>query len=234
MAKYIILLGIFITPLHLLSQTEGRMRMQRYIFDADPDWNNVKITTRVWYCGSQSVQEVSDIAMISDSLGKRTTVKVKYYLFIDSASNLHLYFTSFSDTAVLVAKSNKPDLFSKYGGWNLYSKIEFEYDRMLRMDDTVVDGKQLRRYTLIKAKGKDLFNFVFFASCSKTSLPLMYIPSIARKIGCPIVRMDTYYNGRLSGRMDIEYVTAHLSAAEKKVFRAWQRRSKDEVTTPRR
>jgi hypothetical protein len=228
------LIGFFITPLHLLSQTEGRMRMQRYIFDANSDWNNVKITTNVWYCGSQSVQEVSDIAFISDSLGKRTTVNVKYYLFIDSALNLHLYFTSFSDTAVLVAKSNKPDLFSKYGGWNLYSKVEFDYDRMLSMDDTVVNGKQLSRYNLIKTKGKDLFNFIFFASCSQKSLPLIYVRSIARKIGCPIIRMDTYYNGQLSGRMDIDYVTTQLSTAEKKVFRAWQRRSKDVRSLPRR
>lgn len=223
-AKYLILLSFFLSPLYLLSQSEGKIQMQRSIFDADQYWNNVKIATKVWYCGSQSIQEVSDIAMTSDSSGKHITVNIKYYLFIDSLLNLHLYFTSFSDTAALIAKSNKPDLFSKYGGWNLYSKVEFEFDRMVHMKDTSINRRQLGRYDLIKAKGKDLFKFAVFVSCSNKNLPLIYIPSIARKIGCPIIRMDSYYNGQLSSRMDIEYVPGRLSAAEKKVFKTWSKK----------
>lgn len=85
MAKYIIFLSFFIIPLHLLSQNEGSIRMQRSIFEPDPDWNNLKITRKVWYCGSRSIQEVSNIDMADDNLGKRRSGFVKYYLFIDSA-----------------------------------------------------------------------------------------------------------------------------------------------------
>jgi hypothetical protein len=226
MTKYIILLGIFLPPLYSCSQIEGKIQMQRYVFDVNPNGNNFKITTTVWYSGAQSIQEVPTLVMTNDTLGRKVTTKVKYLLFIDSVSKMHLYFQSFSDTAVLVAKSNKADLFSKYGGWDLYSPVEFEYDSMRRMDDTVINGKQLTQYSLLKTKDKDLFNFVVYGLCSDKKLPLIYIPTIARRIGCPIVRMDTYYNGRFTGRIDIKYITGQLSVAEKTVFRAWQQKSK--------
>ena len=165
--------------------------------------------------------------MTKTKTSKSPKIEVKYYLFIDSASNKHLYFMNFSDTAKFVAKSGNSDLFSKYGGWNLYSKAEFEHDKMERMADTIIDGKRLSRYNLFKARGKDhLFNFIVYGSCFEKNLRILYLPSIAKRIGCPIVRMDTYYNGQLTGRMDIEYVSNRLSAQEINVFRAWQKRAK--------
>ena len=159
-------------------------RMQRYIFDSDPDRNNIKVTTTVWYSGAQSIQEVPTMDMTKTKTSKSPKIEVKYYLFIDSASNKHLYFMNFSDTAKFVAKSGNSDLFSKYGGWNLYSKAEFEHDKMERMADTIIDGKRLSRYNLFKARGKDhLFNFIVYGSCFEKNLRILYLPSIAKRIG---------------------------------------------------
>lgn len=220
MGKYLILLSIVVIPLYSLCQYEGTLEMQRSLLDAAPKGDIRKITIKIWYLGRQSIQQVPSIAITQDTI---SNLQVKYYLFIDSASSNHAYFTSFSDTAQLIAYSVKPDLFSKYGGWNLHSKEQFEFDNIQRLNDTVIRSKRFVRYNLTKPAGSDLFNFIVYGSCAEKHR-ILYVPSISKRIGCPVLRMDTYYNGRLTGIMQIEYGIKKLSAYERRVFNAWQKR----------
>jgi hypothetical protein len=223
MSIYVVLFGILIAPLHSCSQVQvqGRIIMKRYIFDADPERKSVEIATNVWYCGNQSIQEVPSIDMITTSTENSVKTPVKYYLLIDSASGWHVYFRNFADTAQVIAKSRKQDLFSKYGGWNLYASRKFEYDSKRQLTDTIIEGNRLTRHDLFRIRDKDSFNFITYASCLHYNEKIWYLLSIAKQIGCPVIRMDTYYNGRLTGKMEIEYTSHELSHYERKVFEAW-------------
>lgn len=223
MINYVIFPGLLLGWISAFSQVEGKMSISRHLFDADPDHKHIKITTNVWYFGHQTIQDVPTLEMTSNSAEKTLKIPVKYYLYIDSASNRHGYFRHFSDTARTIVKSKNSEIILKYGGWDLYSKKKFDYDTMRSLGDTLVNGRNLSRYSFIKVKDKDSFNFIVYASRSDYKQKIWYLLPISKQIGYPVIRMDTYYNGRLTGKIEIEYTASHLTPSERQIFRAWQK-----------
>jgi hypothetical protein len=109
MIKYVIFFCFVFSSGSSFSQVEGKMSMTRHLFDADPDHKHIKITTNVWYCGYQTIQEVPTLEMTSNSNENTLKIPIKYYLYIDSPSNRHAYFKNFADTARSIAKSKNSE-----------------------------------------------------------------------------------------------------------------------------
>ena len=208
-------------PLQVHSQVQGKAELEHYTFNPDMPNKGLKINIRIWYQGSQSIQEVPFIDSRQNSTGAHTMVYVKYYLFIDTTQNQFFYYDSFSDTSKLIINFKGGNPFEKYGGWNLHSNKKFDYDDSKKITDTNINGSNYNRYRFRKIKDGKINDFILYALLKKRDVPVKYLKPFAEEIGCTVFRMDTYYEGRLTGIHQIKYLSDTLTDEEKRVFKAW-------------
>jgi hypothetical protein len=211
-------------PLKVHSQLQGKVRLDYYSVNPNNPNETFKISTAVWYNGNKSIQEVPHIITKTDSTGTKTKVDVKYYLFINSLSHEYFYYRNFSDTSKLAKHFKGGDPIEKYGGWDLYSTKKFDYDSSKKLVDTVIDGTNYSRYRFCKIRNGKTIDFILYATCEIKDLPVQYFKPFRKEISCPIIRQDTYFEGRLTGINRLQYVSDTLTSEEKKVFQSWQKK----------
>jgi hypothetical protein len=208
------------------SQVQGKVKLDHYSVNQDSSKEIFKISHVVWYSGNQSIQEVPHINIRTDSTGSETNIYIEYYLFIDSNSHQYFYYRNFSDTARLVKHFKKTAPFEKYGGWDLYFVKKFDYDESKKITDTIIDGINYERYRYRKVNNGKTIDFILYASCEIKDLPVQYFKPFRKEISCPIVRQDTYFEGRLTGINRFQSISDTLTNEEEKVFQSWRKKIK--------
>jgi len=193
--------------------------MDRIIVDRDDPKKNVKMSTMIWYLGTKSIQEVPSIDSKTDSTRTSITVSVKYYLFIDSDLHTYIYFSTFSDTATIINYSKETKLFNKYGGWDPYPAKSFDYDSYVKITDTILNGISYNRHRFRKIIDGKKNDYIIYTCCKNKNAPIKYLRPVSEQIGCPVVRMEMYFNHKLTGTTEFHYLTDTLTDAEVKVFK---------------
>jgi len=221
-----IILFLLVISINLYSQPQGKVKLDHYTFNTDKSIQDLKISAIIWYNGSRSIQEVPHLNINTDSTGTSTNSYVKYYLFIDSEEHQFFYYGNFSDTSKAIMHFTKIIPFEKYGGWDLYSNKLFKYNECKKLTDTVINGNRYSRYRLRKFNNDDINEFILYAICERKDVPIKYLKSFSEKIGCPIIRMDTYFADQLAGIAQITYISDSLTSYELKVFEAWEKNFK--------
>lgn len=211
-------------PFQAHSQVQGKVELDRNMFNAEKPSESVKIRASVSYKGNQSIQEVPYLDIKTDSTGiTHTNVDVKYYLFIDPDLHEYFYYRNFSDTSKVVMHCKGGNPFEKYGGWDLYSDKKFDYDESQKLANTVISSNDYSRYRFRKIKNGKADDFILYTLCGKKEIPIIYLKPFSKEIGCPVVRLDTYYEGRLVSITQLQYISDTLTSKEKRVFQAWQK-----------
>jgi hypothetical protein len=203
------------------SQNQGKVRLDRLIADRDDSGKDLKMSTMIWYLGSNSIQEISTIDIKSDSTGTYTTTSISHYLFIDPNLQTYIYFKTFSDTALIIKYSRGAKVFDKYGGWDLYSTKMFDYDSYMKTTDTTLNGISYSRHRFRKIVDRKKTDYVIYTNCQTPNIPVKYLKPVGERIGCPVIRMETYFNSRLTGITELHYIADTLTDAEIKVFQTW-------------
>ncbi len=206
------------TSIQTFSQIQGKVKLERLIIDRDDPKNNLKMNTTIWYTGTKSIQEVPAINIETDSTGTYTKTSIKHYLLIDPSLQTYIYFSSFSDTSSIINYTKGINPFDKFGGWDLYSNKVFDYDSYIKITDTILDGVSYNRHRFRKIVDNKKNDFIIYTRCEKKRIPIKYLKPLGDKIGCPVIRMEIYFDGRLTGITQLHCLSETLTDAEAKVF----------------
>ncbi|MEI9944970.1 MAG: hypothetical protein WDN26_12235 [Chitinophagaceae bacterium] len=163
----------------------------------------------------------------TDSTGTKTNIYVKYYLFIDTDLRQYFYYGNFSDSSKAIIHFKGKNQFAKYGGWDLYSNKEFEYDSRLKLTDTTINEIVFNRNKFHRGNNNASNDFILYTVCEKENIPIRYMKSLSEKLGCPVTRMDTYYEGRLVAIDQFQYVSDTLTNEEIRIFSAWKKKCRE-------
>ena len=213
-------------PLQVYSQLKGKAELNRYMVNPDKPTENLTTKITIWYLGNQSIQEVPYLDSKTDSTGTHTNAYIKYYLFIDPDLHQYFYYRSFSDTSKLLKHYKGVNPIKDQGGWDLYSNKEFNYESCKKLIDTLIDANNYSRYSFRKISNGKTNDFILYTNCEIKGVPIRYLKPFSKKLGCPVTRMDIYYEGRLTGISQFQYVSYTLMNEELKVFDAWKKNEK--------
>lgn len=209
---------------HSQAQIQGVIVVHNYFFGVDGPTAKppLDIKFRVWFKGSQSIQEVPELIFSEDSSGSKASVIIKSHSYLDPDNNVCYNYASFSDTAKVLEWYSDMDSVVKKGGKNFYSNKRFEYDSSMNLSDTIVNGVNYGRIKLNKTVNGNKGHLIVYYRCDKKQLLIKTFKNVSDSIGCPIVRDDSYLNGKLFMIGEFEFVSDKLSESELKVFKAWE------------
>jgi hypothetical protein len=225
MGKFLIL--FWLIPLQVHPQIQGKIKLNYYTFNPNNPNEFSSLDQTVWYLGNQSIQNIPTLDIKTDSTGTHMSTFVKYYLFIDPSSRKYFYYDGFSDTARLIKHFKKISPITKHGGWDMYANVKgFEYENSIKLSDTIFDGNVYGRYKFPKNTNGELNVFIAYVKDEKFDIPIKLFKFFSDRINQTIVRMDTYYQGRLVGIMQLQYLSEKLTSEEEKIFKRWNRETK--------
>ena len=208
------------------SQNEGIVTEHLYMFRPG---DTIEVKLRVLYRNNQTIQEVPQLNIVEDSSGKRTFTKILHYSYLDPGKNVCYNYRNFSDTAKVIKRYSNIDSVRIKGGWNFYSNKDFQYNSSTSLQDTVINGINYSRIRLDKDINGIGIYFHLYLRCDKKGTLIKYFKPISDKIGCPIVRIDTYEQNNLTISHEIEFVSDKLSQEEVKVLETWERNAEKQL-----
>lgn len=203
----------------LFSQSQGVLVINRHLFEPD---TTIVVKFRILYLNNQSIQEVPQLNIIEDSLGKRNFTKILHFGYLNTDENVCFNYVNFSDTARVIQYYNNIDSIGNGGGWNFYSNKKFQYDNLSELNDTLIDNVNYKRIQLNKIVGVSPISFHVFIRCDKSKVPVSFFKLLSTQIGCPIARVDTYKGGRIITSSEIQYISDTLSKKQLRVFEKWE------------
>lgn len=171
-----------------------------------------------------SIQEVKHIDFKVDSAARSSEVSLLYFLLIDPGSQQYLYYSSFSDTSRLLYRFEGVNPVPKMGGWDMYSPKKFDYTSYRKIPDTCINRKVYGRFLFERASQGFANLLILYTDCKQSPRPVSYLKPFHQITGCPVVRMDTYSNGKLVGISQLVYVSEKLAPEERKVFTALEKK----------
>jgi hypothetical protein len=223
-----ILLALF-TGCYSQEQRQGVVMVHTYFFGNDDTSSSLpimKVSVKILFKGNLSIQEVPLINFFKDSSDEKTTFKIKHYSYLDPEKNLCLNFKNFSDTAMIFKFYSNIDSVQVDGGWNFLSDQRFQYESLIPLSDTVMDGVTYGRVRLNKKFNNNNANLDVYTNCAKKGLLIKLFKPLSDSLGCPIVRDDSFIQNKLFMTRELEFVSDDLSQDELRVFEAWENNAK--------
>lgn len=217
--------------------------IKQRLFNKETNTSVVPAYTRdimAWYKDSLVICEGDHVDIETDSSGKETWKNYPgEYTFIDLRERSFYEYYNFSDTARIVDTYLQRDSGRTKRGWNFFSNQAFFSPEAERLSDTIINRikyQRLRDTKIIdisnpeeqKIFGKKQVQVkVGYIRCDLKTPVFSSDKIFEKKTGCVIIRTD-YINppGRPNLIVEIEYVRNKLTAAERKVFKAWERNAK--------
>jgi hypothetical protein len=222
--KITLVLNFLCLSLATIAQVEGKAVLERVMVDSEDSSRNIKTGSTIWYRDDMSIQEVKHIDLKVDSAARSPKVSLLYFLLIDPGSQQYLYYSSFSDTSRLLYRFEGMNPVSRMGGWDMYSPKKFDYTSYRKIPDTSINGKVYGRFLFERASEGLANHLILYTDCKEPSRPVSYLKPFYSITGCPVVRMDTYSNGKLVGISQLVYLSDTLSPEERKVFTALEKK----------
>jgi len=205
-------------------QDQGAIIIKRYLFEPGITMN---IDSKILYKNRLSIQEVVELNTREDSSGKSFFTKVLFYTYLDPDKNLCYNYKSFSDTAKFINYYTNMDSTIINGGWNFYSNQKNFYDSLIDLKDTVINRVEYKRIRVDnETKNKKIYSNIYFFRCDRVGLLVNFNKSLSDKIGCSVVRVDTWKENKLITTVEILFLSDQLSKDEIKVFKAWENNAK--------
>ena len=114
-----------------------------------------------------------------------------------------------------------------HGCWNVYSNQKNFYDSLIDLKDTVINRVEYKRIRVDnETKNKKIYSNIYFFRCDRVGLLVNFNKSLSDKIGCSVVRVDTWKENKLITTVEILFLSDQLSKDEIKVFKAWENNAK--------
>ena len=203
----------------------------KYIYD-ELFWPELKI----FYCDSLIVEQIKYLYMENKVMHTNRRTEVDHYTFIDLRHRMFYDYTSFSDTGRLIKKYSQPDSVPVFSGWNFYNFENIPASGPSQiLPDTNIDGKDYKRYRFVNRHKKDSLTLndvtIAYADCKKKGTMFQYDKQFSEETGCPLIRMDKYFDGSKGPFTNISAVLLFdrnsLTQKEIEIFKKWEQYAKD-------
>jgi hypothetical protein len=207
---------------------QGVVQVKRIIYDnSNFSNNNIVVNYKIWFWGTTTIQEVPELNFFEDTSGKRiTTTRILHYSYINPTDRIYVDYSNFSDTSAQKKAHISIDSIKEGGAWDFYSSVPFQYSKISRITDSIIDGINYNRLRIDKRNNNntDIY-LLLYTRCDKKGVIISNLKNLSDSIGCPILRTETYNlsDGRITSSLLIDYTSNSLSPKEIQVFEAWKK-----------
>jgi|GEM_PF-3246179 len=202
------------------NKTEGVVKAFQHVYNGDQNGlPSFTISYRIWYRGNTSIQEIPIVNFVQDTLGKTSvTVAITHYSYINPDTETYCSFPQMSLGLKDIKYFSEIDSVLKDGALDLYSDQPFEYEKIVRMRDTLENGVEYQRYRVLKTINNINVEIESYLRCDKKGTIVTFLKSISDSLKCPIVKTNVYENGQLASVGEFEYLSNTLSSDEIRIF----------------
>ncbi len=194
-------------------------------------------STKTWYKDSIVIQERLGLRGHTSVDGTyKRWVELIGYTLIDLRRGWFYHYKTFTDTAALVGKWEQNDSasFAKYGWtWTFYNEnqgLMAPAREPLPLSDTVRMGIHYKRFIFPRTnRDSSKTWFVAYFQCDRKGTFFQLNKALSRKMGCPLTRYETIPQdtNSIAVAEEVEFVRDSLTAAELKVFAAWEKKARE-------
>ncbi len=189
---------------------------------AKPFWD---FNDKIWFKDSLAIEEVRFIKMHEEPGGiSCLEYPISHYRFSDLRKGFIYEFNSFRDSAGLIRKYTYADSIMPVGGWG------FNYNRNgdgthVLLPDTVIDNVSYKRAKISRGTEDQPYIVLCYSRCDKKGTVFNLIPNLSTVIGCPITRTYVFSPRRIGLHLtqEVKFIADTLTAAEQRVFDAWEK-----------
>ena len=249
-AYIIVLFSGFITcPLHNTNRSlnstqsiEGKVELiaRIYRFDSTNNFlrSGILISNTIWCKDSSQIHQVKGVVTTSTNRVTETTFPVYGYLYKYFPTETIYEYGSFSDTARLLQKFGFYDSVMLKAGQPFYEGRTADPPIFLKaLNHTVIDGKKYKREILKRTAywGAENYYMTYFLCNDYPGIFDLYNLGLPKSNpSCPVIKWygitsPSNYTPHMSEELILKADT--ISASEKKVFDAWEKRAREDAKT---
>lgn len=188
--------------------------------------------SKIWIMDSLVIEEIMGVNIVRDENGKETfDVIPERYTFINLKNKSIYEFSSFSDTAHLLAKYSEKNSRGKRNWLFFKYSDSLEFKDIQKLSDSVIDNYTFTRYQISKEqirkeKSESRVLYRYYTDCREKNIFLTFHKRISENTNCAVLKSDIIYiDAKIFYHHNLVKQSSNLSYEELKVFNAWKKYS---------